>query len=141
MILFEPTTRWHIEMILPRLRAAEQRSIEKWGIDARALLEGTLERGMPSYTALVGTVPACMWGLEGGTLLGHYGLWMLTTDLVDEHPVTFLRNSRRFVEWAREHYGPLDGMVDAEYELSERWLRWIGFRQIEDGPVKRMRYG
>lgn len=141
MIHIIRATKDHAHSLFPRLREAERRSIAKFDIDPMPVLEGLLKKG-PVFTALVDGVPACMWGLECSTLIGGTPkMWMLTTPLVEDHHIKFLRLSRWFVYWARENYGPLDGAVDEENVISERWLHWIGFRPSgQVGHVKLMRY-
>lgn len=142
MIHIIAATKDHAHSLFPRLREAERKSISKLQIDPLPVMDLLLDRGGPAYTALVDGVPACMWGLDSATLIGgSHKLWMLTTPLVEAHYITFLRASRKFVVWARDRYGPLDGAVDEENILSERWLRWIGFRPTgQVGHVKLMRY-
>lgn len=126
--------------VLANAREPERRTIERFNIKAGYLLESTIEQSQNSYVALVDGVPACAWGIDSVTLLGDQKMWMITTPLVEDHPVAFLRMSRAFVEAARAKLGPIEGAVDSENEISLRWLRWIGFRVVEDGPIKKMRY-
>lgn len=129
-----------IDRILPLIRAHEQKTIERLGLNALALLEDTFERGRPMCIAEVDGEPMAMWGLEWQTVLSTPVLWMLTTDLVDRYPIGFLRESRRVVHEWREIYGPVEGLVDSDFDTSLRWLRWIGFREIDGGNYIRMRY-
>jgi hypothetical protein len=38
------------------------------------------------------------------------------------------------------NYGPVLGIVDADFEKSRQWLRWIGFEEISVGEYIVMRY-
>lgn len=129
-----------IERIIPRLRAHDRKTIERLSLDPARLLRQTLENGNPMLTAVDDGVPICMWGIDKQSLLSPWMIWMLTTDAIDNHQVKFLRWSRILVrEWGRQ-YGTLEGWVDADFGVSVRWLRWLGFKEIADGDFKRMRY-
>lgn len=126
--------------ILPMLRLHDQKTIERLGLDPLNLLKRTFDNGSPIEVALSDGIPACMWGIEKKTLLSPWMLWMLTTEAVDKNPVKFLRESRRVVKtWADEH-GTLEGLVDSNFAVSVRWLRWLGFRPVAEGEFIRMRY-
>lgn len=141
MIEIRATEQADIEAIIPRLRAHDRKTIEKLNLNPSRLLHDTLERASPMYTCLEDGAPMCMWGIEQRTLTSNYMLWMLTTEFVDRNPIRFLRESRRFVQWGAATYGSLIGVVDSEFEISIRWLRWLGFREVSSlGPYKQMRY-
>jgi len=140
MIKFVPAKMEHGYYILGNLRAAEKRTIQKLGLDAPALLEKALANGYPSFTLMIDGEPAAIFGGTSETMLGEGRLWMLTTPLILQHTVPLLRASRTFVHWMYEHYGPVIGMVDAEFDASKRWLQWIGFKEVQHGDYIVMRY-
>lgn len=140
MIQFVDATIAHGEAILVNLREQEKRTIKKLRIDARTVLGDALENEFPSFTLLVDGEPAAIFGGCASTMLGEARLWMLTTPLILKHQVPLLRASRTFVKWMREHYGPVIGMVDSEFDKSKRWLQWIGFKEIQQGEYIVMRY-
>ena len=126
--------------ILRNLRAQEQKTIEKLGIDPVATLELALANQFPSFTVFVDDEPAAIFGGHSETLIGECRLWMLTTPLIERHQIPLLRASRQYVQWMFRNYGPVIGMVDSEFEKSRNWLRWIGFKEIQDGDYIVMRY-
>ncbi len=126
--------------ILTNLRLHEARTIKKLQLDAVELLTRALRNEFPSFVCLVDGEPAAIFGGHSETLLGECRLWMLTTPLIENHQIPLLRYSRRFVEWMAAHYGPVVGLVDSEFEISRRWLRWIGFKEVHDGEFIVMRY-
>src|SRR5438445_441406 len=140
MIEFKKATFDDGISILSNLRFHEQRTINKLGIDACALLDAAIRNEFPSFVCLVDGEPAAIFGGHSETLLGECRLWMLTTPLIEKHQIPLLRHSRRFVEWMAAHYGPVVGMVDSEFEISKNWLRWIGFKEVHDGEYIVMRY-
>jgi hypothetical protein len=89
----------------------------------------------------VGTVdgkPACAWGLVPPTILSERAyLWLITTDLVDQHKFMFVRNSQRFIEDALKTYPTIVGHCVASETRSIRWLKWLGavFREPEGNRI------
>jgi hypothetical protein len=126
--------------VLANLREQEKRTILKLGIDAEEVLRNALENDYPSFVIDVAGRPAVVCGASSDTMLGEPRLWMLTTPIIENHQITFLRTSRRYVQWMRKTYGPIIGMVDCDFEKSRQWLRWIGFKEIQSGEYIVMRY-
>lgn len=140
MISFREATLDDGVEILSNLRFHEQRTIDKLQMDAVGLLDKAIRNEFPSFVCLVDGKPAAIFGGHSETLLGECRLWMLTTPLIEEHQVPLLRASKRFVKWMAANYGPVVGMVDSEFEKSRNWLRWIGFKEVQDGEFIVMRY-
>lgn len=126
--------------VLERLRPEQKATLEKLELDAMVLLNKVVDNGMPSTTVLIDGEVAAVFGVARETLLGEVKIWMITTDLIEKHPIEFLRNSRRFTKSLFSAYGPLVGMVDSDFEKSRRWLRWIGFEEVRKGDFIVMRY-
>jgi len=118
-----------IDDILPRIKPCEREAVVKLGLDPAELLRAALPGY--TYTGLVGSRVACMWGIVFGSLGQFPSMWVLTTELVDEHRVEFLRESRKFVRWATAEFGPLEGFCDCANPSAARWLSWLGFRPVE----------
>lgn len=78
--------------------------------------------GQPA--AILGTVPC-----PGGAIV-----WMLTSTLVERHPIAFLRLSRYVVEALLARYGALVNAIDARYETAIRWAKWLGFTVYPPEP-------
>jgi hypothetical protein len=129
-----------IALIIPHLRAHDKKTIERLDLDPVALLRQTFANGSPMMTALDGDRPICMWGMEKKSLLSSWMIWMLTTDAVDQYPIRFLRASRALVRVWADTFGTIEGMVDSDFDISVKWLRWLGFREVRDGEFKLMRY-
>lgn len=126
--------------ILSNLRYHEARTIEKLRVNAPELLAKVLRTEFPSFTYLIDDEPAAIFGGYSETMLGECRLWMLTTPLIEKNPIFFLRASRRFIKWMADTYGPVTGMVDSEFEKSRNWLRWLGFKEVQQGEYIVMRY-
>jgi hypothetical protein len=140
VIFIRPTRAADIEDIIPRLRAHDRKTIERLGLDPVRLLRDTYMNGSPMFTADLDGVPACMWGLEKKTVLSPWMLWMLTTDAIDDYPIRFLRESRKIIQSLSSAYGTIEGLVDSDFDVSVKWLRWLGFHEVAEGEFKKMRY-
>jgi hypothetical protein len=140
MIEFREATVFDGIEILAHIREPQKRTIEKLNIDASALLTKAIRNEFPSFCVFVEGHPAAIFGGHSETLIGETRLWMLTTPLIERHQVPLLRYSKRFVRAMFESYGPVIGVVDADFEKSRAWLRWIGFKEIAEGDYIVMRY-
>lgn len=138
MIRFARATEAEVVPILANLRAQEQATIDRLGIDAEVVLRKALAE--PAWTCFVDEVPAAMFGLSGA-MIGEQKLWMLTTPLIMKRQIALLKASCDFVRSARAAYGPVIGMCDRHNDVSLNWLKWIGFRVVQDGDYIVMRYG
>lgn len=80
-----------------------------------------------SWMGFIDGKVACVWGLVPPTLMSNRAyLWLLTTDLVDEHQFIFVRHSQRFVEEALKEYDIIVGHCHSKETRSIRWLKWLG---------------
>lgn len=72
--------------------------------------------------AIVGAMPTVR------SLLGpmEYFVWVVTTTAVLEHPVLFVRWSRKLLPLL-EQLGRLRSEVSVSFTESVRWLAWLGF--------------
>lgn len=85
--------------------------------------------------------PACVYGVAvhpAGTELAPVGVaWLLTTPVVDRHPVTFFRYSKMITKDLAKRYGILMNYVDARYARSLEWARRLGFQVYPALPFGR----
>lgn len=120
------------------LRAVLRRSPVAGMPDAEAILRECVGRSTEVRYGYVDGEVACMWGLIPPSLLSTTAyLWLLTTDLVDQHKFLFVRHSQRWVEEALKVYPAIIGdMVDKP--STRRWLEWLGaeFIEVANGRFK-----
>jgi len=62
-----------------------------------------------------------------------YCPWMLASNDINEHPVTFYRQSKKIIKDIIQGYEYLENYVDANNTDSIKWLKWLGF--TIDKPV------
>jgi len=60
-------------------------------------------------------------------------LWMIHTKICEQHPLRFIRWSRRVLNDAHALYPTLVGLCRVDNESGARWLRWLG--AIFDGST------
>ena len=82
-----------------------------------------------AFAGWIGGEPAAMWGLARPTPLGGtFGVpWLLSCTGVDRYPLTFARESRRWVAQLRAIEPNLCNFIDPAYARAIRWVRWLGF--------------
>lgn len=92
--------------------------------------ESLLQHIRASEDAWVGKadgVTACAWGVIPPSMIGTQAyLWIVTSDIVDQHKFVFIRYSQRVVEVLLQKYETLIGFCDNP--SSVRWLKMLGAR-------------
>ncbi len=73
------------------------------------------------YTAILDNVPCAVFGIAQGII------WLVGTDEITKHPVTFYKLSRKIFPVLTNGYDFLYNHVDTHNILSLRWLLWLGF--------------
>lgn len=138
-IAFRKATLEDGREVIHNLREEQRRTLDKLGIEPLILLEAIFDSSS-AETVLINDQVAAVFGVTHETLIGEAKIWLITTNLIEKEPVGFLRASRIITEELFMEHGPLIGMVDADFEKSQRWLRWVGFKEVRSGNFKRMRY-
>jgi hypothetical protein len=70
-----------------------------------------------------------MWGLIAPTIFSEQAyLWLITTDLVDEHKFTFVRHSQMVIRGMLEQFPLIVGHVLWEQSRSKKWLKLLGVK-------------
>ena len=110
-----PALREHAAAVAELARPADR--AELWASDRmtpRRAIETGLIVSPDAQTALFDGVPACVFGVNPGSMLGGSAVpWMIGTTLLERYPLAFLRRTRPVVaEWAAR-YTSLRNHVDA----------------------------
>jgi hypothetical protein len=126
----------HCPPIADRVRAADR--AELWAtccLDPYQALVRSWAISDHSWTALFDEEPACMFGVTQASLLTDSGRpWMISTDLVDRYPMSFLKEQKPFMVHIWRRYAQLENYVDARNTRSIRWLKWLGFEMGQPEP-------
>jgi hypothetical protein len=134
-----PATSALAERMAPRLRAADTAEVEAcqgW-TPLQALLR-SLELAPGSRALLFDGEPVAMWGVEPLNAGAGVGIaWLLGTDDLTAHPLTFWRVCKHELAQLRVEWPVLVNWIDARYEASLRWARRLGFAVDQPKPFGR----
>lgn len=128
----------HIPPLVARMRAHDREEFEMAGTPPVGSICATVARSQVAKVALVDGEEACVWGVKEDSLVSGGHLWLVTTPLIEEHPVRFLRCSRDIVDCAMNDHPLLWGLVDAKYRVSRRWMEWLGFEAVSTVAFREM---
>lgn len=124
-----PATPEHAEELALTMREADV--AELWAsslCEPREALINGIKCSDQAMTGLLDGEVACMFGVTPTSMLGGNGIvWMLGSDLIEQHPKHFLRRCRAEVAVMARNYDVLHNWVDDRNVKSIRWLRWLGF--------------
>jgi len=85
------------------------------------------ERSTDTFVGYSNGRPACMYGVVLPSLLSNsVYLWLLTTDLVDEHKFLFVRHSQLVLEDLLKEHESIIGDCQVGDVRAQRWLKWLG---------------
>tara|TARA_R100000808_G_scaffold1960_3_gene8329 strand:- start:779 stop:1330 length:552 start_codon:yes stop_codon:yes gene_type:complete len=128
----------------PNLRKADADEVYAVaGISPKDGLQYSMEASTKCYTisdletdeplAMFGTGPSHVAKDTGEPVMG--GIWFLGSDkMFEKNRISFLRNSKFWVQKLLRDYTILHNLVDARNVIHIRWLKWMGFTFIADVP-------
>ena len=109
--------------------------------DLREVTEGHGQNPLQILTEAA-KLPSCIYfTMPNGRTAGMAGvsengmIWMLCTPEIHKYPITFARESKRFIE--RQQHKLLWNIVDKRNKVHIKLLRFLGFkflREIKHGP-------
>lgn len=85
-----------------------------------------------------GTTPVAIAGVSHSDAYPHAGIpWLVGTDRISKKPVQFLRKARSVLAQMFEisGYEIFYNVVDAENDVHQQWLRWVG-ASFADDPIQ-----
>jgi hypothetical protein len=128
MIEIRPAIALDAIAIASRLRERDRAVIEHHG-PALDVIQREMENSVMCLTALYEGRVALIWGARTPAPFDDRAyLWMIGTSLIEEHPIAFLRHSRKAMRYMTSHFRTLYGEVECDYLASQRWLEWLGAR-------------
>ncbi len=112
------------------MREGDRREAAAVGQSPLTALQESLSESSVAYTALIDSQPAAMFGLLPQAMIGERaGVWLLTAERVSTiSALTFVRTSRRVIDYFLTLYPVLENWVDVRYVASIRWLQIFGAR-------------
>ena len=91
-----------------------------------------INRSIETYTAAYDGQVLGIVGLVPGTILGQWASpWLLTSPEAKDHPIYFVRVSKRLLNRWLKIYPILENYVDARFDASLKWAKAVGF-EIHD---------
>ena len=88
-----------------------------------------------SRVLLLDDVPLMVFGIQMVEPINRVGcVWMLSTELTQEHKVFVGRVTKKYLRKFMEHYSMLFNYVDANNNFILRWLRYLGATIYEPQP-------
>ena len=126
-----PITVEAAKEVASNLRPEDRREVEEGhGLDPMVELVWAAQNLPCVYFTVPNGKTAGMAGVESnGTI------WMLTTPAINEYPITFAREAKRYVDSRPENY--LYNIVDERNTVHLKLLKFLGFkflRKISHGP-------
>jgi hypothetical protein len=122
--------------VAERMRAADALEVKRsLGVSPEEALRISVSQSDSAGLLYIDGEPACAYGLAIPETAGAVAVpWMLTTDVVEKHRLTFFRIAKVFIDsWAEKHPVLLQ-LVDVEYVAAQEFLKRCGFRILP--PVK-----
>ena len=116
--------------VASNLRPDDRREVEEGhGLDPFVMITSKAQEGSCVYFNVPNGKTDGMAGVDPGGLI-----WMLTTKAIEEYPITFAREAKRYVERQK---GLLWNIVDERNTVHLKLLKFLGFkflRKISHGP-------
>lgn len=120
-LVFEPLKPEHAA-IVPHLRQDDIKEIfAMTGLTPDWPVVWSIVQSERGFAAILDDNPVAVFGVHNGLI------WLVGTDEISHHPVTFYRLSRKIFHNLKEGYSFLHNWVHEDNRLSLRWLKWLGF--------------
>lgn len=135
-----PATIADCEALAPRMRYADALEVKRSAGFAplEALVRSYVETNGRSTAIYFDGEIAAVGGIVPVPALGPVAApWLLTSDVVERHPVTFFRIAKATIDIWNRDYPVLMQLVDEEYVAACRFLRRLGFTlhpPVKHGP-------
>ena len=132
-----PAMQEHIAHIAANVRDADQQEMFDYLLmSPKEALERSYAVSKLSWTGLIDDEPVAMFGVAPASFLSDTGLpWLIGTDKIEKHQITFLRKCKPYVQKMNDVYPKLQNHV-AEYNVKAiRWLAWLGFSFDKPEPM------
>lgn len=133
---FVPVTGAHLRSIAERFRPEEAlECMASWGEEPLVALTRSWLFSKETFTLLAPDgLPLCVFGINEEVSDGWHEFWMLGTTDIPKYKFEFLRECR----WVRlsllTKYSRLRSHIDARYDLSLRWAKWLGCEICAPAP-------
>jgi hypothetical protein len=114
------------------IRKAEEKDIfelssfNEEGNDFKCLAIAFLD-SLETWVGLIDGEVVAIWGVITPNILSDdVYVWLTASKLTQLHPIVFARWSREAIK-TLSAYPKVHGLVLCDFEISKKWLRWLGF--------------
>jgi len=129
------TTAHALELSLTMRQADRDEVIAQSGVHPGLAIGMSLGNSVKAWTGLADGKVACIWGVSADDDDAEVGIpWMLGTDLIAQHSVRFLIESRGALDEMQAMFPILRNHVDERNKAAIKWLRWLGFKIFPTVP-------
>jgi hypothetical protein len=132
-----PTTGAHLRSIAERFRPEERlECMASWGEEPLVALTRSWLFSKEAVTCLTpDRKPLCVLGINDEVNAdGWAEFWLLGTTDILKHKIAFLRTCRDWKPLIAAKYPRLRSHIDARYDLSLRWAKWLGCEICAPAP-------
>lgn len=126
----------HVQYVAPRLRPEDRDECLAHGANPLLALY-TSVAGSERAWAAIGKdgKPFALFGIGRGYSESDRSIWLLATPEIKDNAITFLKQSRWWVDQLNAVHPLLWNWTYSRNELHIAWLRWLGFTFINRGPL------
>lgn len=124
-------TAAHADELAWSMRRAERAEVRAQGYEPRVAIGVSLDASVEAWTVLVDERVLAMFGvIPVAAMLGHGNLWLLASNSVGAHKITYARLCRRILSDLLVRWPILTVQVDREYTAALLWAKRCGFRSV-----------
>lgn len=126
----------HVAQMMPHVRQADREEfIAAANMEPQAVIAKALRTSTIAAAGLINGQVVTIFGAAPASLITGRGVpWLVSTDLMEEQPLTFLRHCRPVLRIMARQYPVLENFVDARNHAAKAWLHWMGFKLDEPKP-------
>ena len=132
MIVFRSPRRGDAEALAAALGPETLASMRVVKQSPLSLVAHSLEASTEAQVAVEDGRPICAWGYRAEGLVGvHAFAWCIATPAVVQHKRLMWVENRRYIAQLRERFPRIEAFCHADFAVSQRWLRRLGFTLYE----------
>lgn len=139
MQLHRPANWDDLYYVVDHMREGDQDECRAGGYTPLDALSLSYDNAIVAYTLLTpDNIPAAILGVGESALGPQFGsIWMLGTEDIARHKITFLRRCKPFINDLFNETGKecFYNYTYSENRLHHAWLKWLGFKFIREVPL------
>ena len=125
-----------INNLYKHMRQADREEVSATtSMELLGVINHSVELSTYAQAGLVNDELVCLWGVCPISMLSSKGApWMLSTDVIEKYPLTFLKRCKPVIKKLKQDYNHLENHVDVRNTVAIHWLKWLGFKFDEPKP-------